>query len=792
MFIKAPIIAYTFDRWTGNLFADHAGGDNPLTVFNGSSSAANAFDFSGGVYGKIGGSPWTGGAMTISFNVRFDSLNSWSRVFDFGDGPDTNNILFANVGNTNTASFRIVKNGVTYALEIPNAIQVGTKQMWVITIDSTGMASVYRTIGDVNQTTLQVAVVSKQMVVPDVDQRANMYVGRSNWPSDGQFDGEIDNFYVFDYHMPQAQASRYFGQTSHVYAAAYDVWDRVQSNYLEHGFDIIDPGRNWVSGEVNLDRIGLSEQLAGSDGRDHFFPTGGADTIYAYGGDDVITVSEDWGSASVTVYGGSGTDSVYYTSRTATSSDLLLVDLVNQSQNEFYAKGDLFYDVENVYGLMHSRNYLKGNDAANFLLGGSAPDLLMGRGGDDTLWGLSGTDTIYGGPGNDHIEGGGWGDYLFGEAGNDVIHGDYGDDEIYGDADMDTLYGWNGNDRIYGGTGADTMLGGVDDDIYEVDNFGDVVTEYAGEGLADEVRTAIGSRTDSSQMYTLPANVEKLTGTSSTGQGVYANALNNIVVMGAGNDLIVLHDGGVDSVSGGDGNDFIYYGATMTAADSTDGGAGFDTVGLIGTYTLTFGASSLVGVEKLAMYSAGSAPGAVANNYTVTTVDANVAAGALLDVVGQSLLAHERLVFNGSAETNGRFNIRGGRGQDTLTGGAGNDQLWGNLGADVLRGGAGNDIFEYLAAAESTSSARDTIMDFASGDKINLIAIDPDGNAANGNGRFAWIGSSAFSGVAGELRVTGSGSIWLVEADANGDRIADLVIEVRTLGQPLDRIDFWV
>jgi hypothetical protein len=244
MFIKAPIIVYTFDSHSGR---DFAGGDNPLTLFNGSSASINALDISGGVYGKIGGSPWTGGAMTISFHARFDSLNAWSRVFDFGDGPNTNNILFANAGNTNTASFRIVKNGVTHMLEIPNAIMVGTKQMWILTVDASGYASVYYTVGDVNQIEIQTYVASKQMAVPDVDQRANMFIGRSNWTGDGQFDGEIDNFYVFDYHMPETLARRFVSQTSHVYAAEYDVWDRVQSNVMEHGFNIIDPGRNWVS-----------------------------------------------------------------------------------------------------------------------------------------------------------------------------------------------------------------------------------------------------------------------------------------------------------------------------------------------------------------------------------------------------------------------------------------------------------------------------------------------------------------------------------------------------------------
>ena len=137
------------------------------------------------------------------------------------------------------------------------------------------------------------------------------------------------------------------------------------------------------------------------------------------------------------------------------------------------------------------------------------------------------------------------------------------------------------------------------------------------------------------------------------------------------------------------------------------------------------------------------------------------------------------MVFNGAAEKDGSFNIRGGKGADTLTGGAGDDQICGALGADTLRGGGGNDQFEYYSTAESKTEAPDLIRDFTRGDKINLTAIDADGDAANGNSTFAFIGGKAFSNTAGELRVSQHPQFsrtWLVEADTNGDGAADLTI----------------
>ncbi|MET1109885.1 MAG: M10 family metallopeptidase C-terminal domain-containing protein, partial [Allosphingosinicella sp.] len=147
--------------------------------------------------------------------------------------------------------------------------------------------------------------------------------------------------------------------------------------------------------------------------------------------------------------------------------------------------------------------------------------------------------------------------------------------------------------------------------------------------------------------------------------------------------------------------------------------------------------------------------------------------------------------LDASQEADGLLRLFGGKANDTLKGGGQADLIHGNLGADTLRGGGGADVFRYDSTAESNSASRDLILDFTPGaDKIDLSRIDANGAAA-GDQAFVWIGASAFSGVAGQLRAFQSGGSWILEGDTNGDSVADLVVALTLQGPaPLAAGDF--
>lgn len=130
----------------------------------------------------------------------------------------------------------------------------------------------------------------------------------------------------------------------------------------------------------------------------------------------------------------------------------------------------------------------------------------------------------------------------------------------------------------------------------------------------------------------------------------------------------------------------------------------------------------------------------------------------------------------------GNDRLEGGKGNDRLEGGNGNDKLIGGAGKDVLVGGKGADTFIFQSLSDSPGNAknRDVIQDFkqGQGDKIHLAAIDARAGTPK-NDKFTFIGTKAFSGKKGELRYEKKGGNTFVYGDVDGDRKADLSIQLK-------------
>ena len=134
---------------------------------------------------------------------------------------------------------------------------------------------------------------------------------------------------------------------------------------------------------------------------------------------------------------------------------------------------------------------------------------------------------------------------------------------------------------------------------------------------------------------------------------------------------------------------------------------------------------------------------------------------------------------DGADTLSGIENLVGSAFSDDLTGdadanelnaGAGKDRLTGSGGADLLIGGGGKDRFIYIGVSDSTDAARDLISDLQANDILDLSAIDA--NIGVG-GNQAFVLATSLTGVAGQCTVSYGAGQSLLQADTDGDGLAD-------------------
>ena len=419
-----------------------------------------------------------------------------------------------------------------------------------------------------------------------------------------------------------------------------------------------------------------------------------------------------------------------------------------------------------------------------------------------SIWDAGGIDAIvYSGARDANIDlrpatlkyeegGGGWISYAYGihggftvangvtienassGSGNDKLTGNDAANTLSSGAGNDVIVGNGGNDLMDGGAGNDSMSGGTGDDIYYVDS-GDTVIELPNEGwdavyASGSFRLAAGSNVEvlATRNYALTDSLD-LTG----------NEANNTITGNNGANALN-GGGGDDTLNGLDGNDRLDGGS---GRDSMVGGRGNDTylVDNAGDRVTEAAGEGLDSVYASTSY----------------TLAAGVEAEVLATV---NYLSTDALALTGNEYNNaitgneGANTLVGGGGGDTLRGLGGNDLLDGGAGKDSLEGGAGSDTFRFSSASDSAVGSIDRIGDFLSGqDKIDLSAIDANTNTI-ANDAFTFIGSNAFTGVAGQLRAMQvSGALWQVQGDVNGDGVADLLVEVvMQSGLPILGSDF--
>ncbi|MDO8410086.1 MAG: calcium-binding protein, partial [Phenylobacterium sp.] len=583
------------------------------------------------------------------------------------------------------------------------------------------------------------------------------------------------------------------------------------------------PQNTWNAGEDVLLNF---ENLTGGTVNDILSGDGGNNVIDGQAGDDTLT----GGAGNDTLIGGDGADQFNYSGvgngfdvlqggggadRAIALTDGTIIGLKSLTGVETVtanghanvsvlgsAQGDsLDFGATTLVDIVK----IDGGDGADTIIGASSADTLVGSGGDDSLVGgagddqflysaaANGFDAVNGGSGNDAIlavedgaviglrslngieiisANGHMGVSVQGSSGNDLL--DFsgvtlqGVSRIDGGGGADTLIGGNGDDTISGSGGADSLSGGDGDDrfVYLGSSSG---SDRINGGAGNDAIFAEGDDTIIFVSYISGVEIISSDGWSNVSiEGSSAGdlldfgavSLSGVVEIraGGGADTVIgssaadtISGGaGADSLAGGEGDDLFLIGAG-DGADDIDGGAGHDIVRAKADGAI-FQLESLISIEE-------------------------IDGGGYADVAGLGSSGGDSIDLSALTVT-GLAYLDAGDGNDSLVGSGGADTIRLGSGADTLAGGAGGDVFQMLNASDSGLGAdADLILDFTLGaDLLDLSALDAD-LITTGDQAFTYIGSAAFSGVAGELRaVAGSLGDTIVSGDLDGDGLADFSI----------------
>jgi Ca2+-binding RTX toxin-like protein len=313
--------------------------------------------------------------------------------------------------------------------------------------------------------------------------------------------------------------------------------------------------------------------VTGGASADNITTDDGDDTLNGGGGNDVLN-----GAAGADAMAGGDGNDIFYVDQAGDSVSELTGqgtrDVVYASASFALGAGSAVEVLSTTSSAGTTAINLTGNELSQELYGNAGANVLDGRGGIDYMFGFGGNDLYYVDVAGDVVgEAAGEGrDVVYASASYtlaagseiEVLSSDNYDGTsalaLTGNGIANEIFGNAGANVLDGGGGADYLRGFGGNDLYYVDDAGDIVIEQGGEGR--DVVYASAS-------YTLTAGqeIEVLSTTSQAGTGA-------IDLTGNGGINEIYGNAGANAINGGDGSDYLMgFGGADTFAFTTALGA---------------------------------------------------------------------------------------------------------------------------------------------------------------------------------------------------------------------------
>ncbi len=138
---------------------------------------------------------WNGG-FTIEFEAKWLSFNRWTRIFDFGNGVEQDNIFAANAGSTNNLNFdsRYIdtSRGSSTAENAIDLNEIVNFKIEIIKNEGSYTNNIYK-----NNELILTKIYEVEDFLRNINRTEN-YLGKSNWSLDSYFNGYIYSFKILD------------------------------------------------------------------------------------------------------------------------------------------------------------------------------------------------------------------------------------------------------------------------------------------------------------------------------------------------------------------------------------------------------------------------------------------------------------------------------------------------------------------------------------------------------------------------------------------------------------------
>lgn len=194
---KPAVVKVTFDEG-GDAYTLHGS----AALADGRDGKALSLDGTSGTYADIGSIAdnlaGVSGDFTISVWVNPDTITTWSRIYDFGNGS-SGTYVFLTPSNGSVPRLAVTTNGNTAEQQVDSAETITAGTWHNVTITRKEGVSVFYIDGIPTGTS-----AALKYNFSDIGKMQNYYLGKSQFDADPYFDGMIDDLLVYDYALDES------------------------------------------------------------------------------------------------------------------------------------------------------------------------------------------------------------------------------------------------------------------------------------------------------------------------------------------------------------------------------------------------------------------------------------------------------------------------------------------------------------------------------------------------------------------------------------------------------------